>query len=70
MLEEERLKKDLEDSRLTREPHKIRETPSIWLKELVYKRDPPVEEKMYYQILNMQKHHDVNLKYLKKINSP
>jgi len=64
MLEEERLKKDLEDSRLTREPYKIKETPAIWLKELVYKREPPVEEKMYYQILGMQKNHDVNLKNL------
>jgi len=63
MLEEERLKKDLEESRLTREPRKLKETPCIWLKELVYKREIPVEEKHYYQTLGLQKNLDINLKY-------
>ena len=62
MLEEERIKKDLIENKLTREPHKIKETPCPWLKELVYKREIPPEEKHYYQVLDLQKYHDVNLK--------
>ena len=53
---------DLKESRLTREPIKIKEMPCHWLKELVYKRNPPKEENLYYQVLSLRKDFDVDLK--------